>query len=334
MCVDRVSSGAEVFHDKHISILSKFAFRDYQTFIDKRKLTFFLRLATVECDVVRSAALLDFGKFSIWPSMFEALSRLRASMPALQELPEPCETTLGEWVAYVISHHLEWKKWVREFRGPPTILEEPIWSEADKVEPNPEPEPYDSEWEDTAPLSAVLSLGVGRSPARDQPAEFLCSMCSFKGKSQAGLVMHQRRKHGIQSDLSLRTTSPVCPCCGSNCGRRARVLDHYKISRRCAAYTLEHFEPLTPKSFEAMMKLQRTVDETFSREHIPKPGRKPAGVRPPLVAYSPQFVDDIQRDASLTLRCWGRPVTVLALSSATCKKNPGITPHPQNTPKQ
>eukprot|EP00971_Amphidinium_carterae_P212917 4225777-Amphidinium_carterae.2 len=217
MCVDRVSSGAEVFHDRHCSILSKFSFRDYQTFIDKRKLTFFLRLATVECDVIRSAAHLDFGKFSIWPPMFEALSRLRACVPALQELPEPCELSLGDWALFVVAHHLEWKKWVHDFRGPPIHTSgPPLWTEDDTVQPEPEPEAYDSEWEDTAPLSAVLSLGLSRPPALDQPAEYPCSMCSFKGKSQAGLVMHQRRKHGLQSDLSLRTTSPVCPCCHSN----------------------------------------------------------------------------------------------------------------------
>eukprot|EP00971_Amphidinium_carterae_P329873 6462612-Amphidinium_carterae.4 len=89
--------------------------------------------------------------------------------------------------------------------------------------------------------------------------------------------MHQRRKHGVQSALSLRTTSHVCPCCHANCGRRARVLDHYKNSRRRAAYTMEHVEPLSPGSFDVMMKLQRKIDQTFSREHIPKPGRKPAG---------------------------------------------------------
>eukprot|EP00971_Amphidinium_carterae_P005279 105588-Amphidinium_carterae.1 len=61
---------------------------------------------------------------------------------------------------------------------------------------------------------------------------------------------------------------------------------------------MEHIEPLTPKSFDAMMKLQRSVDETFSREHIPKPGRKPVGLRPPLVAYRPLFVDEVQREAS------------------------------------
>eukprot|EP00971_Amphidinium_carterae_P342019 6481151-Amphidinium_carterae.1 len=298
MCVDRVSSGAEVFHDKHYSILSRFSFCDYQSFIDKRKLTFFLRLATVECDVVRSAAYLDFGRLSIWPPMFDALSRLRACVPALQELPDPCELTLGDWIPYVVRHHQEWKKWVHDFKGP-NVAGPSVATRLDREEAIHEAhEAHDSEWEDTAPLSAVLSLGADAHADRDHAAEFPCSMCSFKGKSQAGLVMHQRRKHGVQCDLSLRTTSPACPCCNINCGRRARVLDHYKTSRRCAACTLEHVEPLTPKSFDAMMKLQRGVDETFSREHIPKPGRKPPGLRPPLVAYSPLFVDDVQRVAS------------------------------------
>eukprot|EP00971_Amphidinium_carterae_P100414 1985973-Amphidinium_carterae.1 len=62
---------------------------------------------------------------------------------------------------------------------------------------------------------------------------------------------------------------------------------------------MEHIEPLPPEEFDAMMKSQRKVDETFSREHIPKPGRKPAGIRPPLVAYRPLFVDEVQRESSL-----------------------------------
>eukprot|EP00971_Amphidinium_carterae_P102627 2031534-Amphidinium_carterae.1 len=264
MCVDRVSSGAEVFHDRHSSILSKFSFRDYQTFIDKRKLTFFLRLT----------------------------ASMRASPPGTSGA---LRVNTGRPGSLCYLHHQEWKKWVHDFKGPPADTSGPA------VHPDPavvQPEVYDSEWEDTAPLSAVFSLGVGRDSDRDQPAEFPCSMCGFKGKSQAGLVMHQRRKHGTQSDLSLRTTSPVCPCCHTNCGRRARILDHYKTSRRCAAYTLEHVEPLTPKSFDDMMKLQRNVDETFSREHIPKPGRKPVGLRPPLsLRIVLCFVDDIQREA-------------------------------------
>eukprot|EP00971_Amphidinium_carterae_P303202 6024616-Amphidinium_carterae.5 len=126
-------------------------------------------------------------------------------------------------------------------------------------------------------------------------------MCDFVGKSQAGLVMHQRRKHGFKCELSLRTSSPECPCCHVNFGRRARVLDHYKTSSRCRAFTVEHIDPLTPDSFDAMMKSQRNVDQTFSRDHIPKPGRKPPGLRPPRCVYHLQFVDDTQREASMVV---------------------------------
>eukprot|EP00971_Amphidinium_carterae_P049814 981985-Amphidinium_carterae.1 len=46
-----------------------------------------------------------------------------------------------------------------------------------------------------------------------------------------------------------------------------------------------------------MMKSKRSIGQTFSNEHIPKPGRKPKGARPPPCVYHPQLVNDRGRQA-------------------------------------
>eukprot|EP00971_Amphidinium_carterae_P331699 6465441-Amphidinium_carterae.2 len=54
---------------------------------------------------------------------------------------------------------------------------------------------------------------------------FQCSTCDFASRTRAGLRMHERRAHKQFDALSLRTTSPKCPCCDLNFGLRTRVLD-------------------------------------------------------------------------------------------------------------
>eukprot|EP00971_Amphidinium_carterae_P352276 6492525-Amphidinium_carterae.1 len=156
LCVDRVSTAAEVCHDTHGNILAEHSIRSLQTFLDRRKLMFFLRLIAVECEVVRSAAFLDFSKYSMWPPMFDAMRRLRTAIPLLQDLPEPCEATLETWAPFVIGHHQEWTRWVHDFKGPVAEVLPP--SQLQTLAVVPDEGASLSDWEDTAPLSVVLGL--------------------------------------------------------------------------------------------------------------------------------------------------------------------------------
>eukprot|EP00971_Amphidinium_carterae_P303201 6024616-Amphidinium_carterae.4 len=115
----KVSTAPEVYHITHDDLLREHSFRSYQVFLDRRRLMFFLRLelATVECEVVRSAASLEFGKFSLWPPLFEALRRFSLAVPSLGELPAPSIYTLDIWSAFAILHHQEWVLWVHDYKG-------------------------------------------------------------------------------------------------------------------------------------------------------------------------------------------------------------------------
>eukprot|EP00971_Amphidinium_carterae_P137439 2723849-Amphidinium_carterae.1 len=244
-------------------LLSEHSFRSYQTFLDWRRLMFFLRFAIVECEVVRQAACLEFGKLSLWPPLFDALQRLRTAVPMMHDLPVPSALTLSDWANFAILHPQEWTQWMHDFEGlakqdaglPGSIdPHKTVW-DVDVAQ--------DSDREDKAPFAVVLGLGLNDPTAQIQDEtpvpEFPCTICDFKGKNRGGLVTHMRRKHGVQSELSIRTTSPVCPCCKVNFARRAR---------------------------------------TFSRESVPKPVCKPPWERPPPVVYLPQSVDNMQHDSS------------------------------------
>eukprot|EP00971_Amphidinium_carterae_P311974 6201393-Amphidinium_carterae.2 len=62
---------------------------------------------------------------------------------------------------------------------------------------------------------------------------------------------------------------------------------------------MEYCEPLSPNSFARMLEQNQKVDETHSRQFIPKAGRKPPGQRPPMCAVTAAFADPDQLAASL-----------------------------------
>eukprot|EP00971_Amphidinium_carterae_P316355 6287999-Amphidinium_carterae.1 len=81
--------------------------------------------------------------------------------------------------------------------------------------------------------------------------------------------------------LSIRVSSATCAACLLNFGRRARVRDHLRDSRRCAAYVMEHEEAMTPTTFADGLSKSRGLNKSKSGMLLPEPGRKPRGERPP-----------------------------------------------------
>eukprot|EP00971_Amphidinium_carterae_P180967 3590313-Amphidinium_carterae.2 len=55
---------------------------------------------------------------------------------------------------------------------------------------------------------------------------------------------------------------------------------------------------MSPTTFARVCKEARGKDETQSRLHVPKPGRKPPGERPPTCVYQAIFVSEQQLAAS------------------------------------
>eukprot|EP00971_Amphidinium_carterae_P173826 3445582-Amphidinium_carterae.1 len=211
ICADKVSTAQEVFHCSDLELLASLTFRSYHTYFDRRKLMFFLRLATLECPIVRAAICLEFGKLSPWPSMFAAMNRLRESTGALQELPIACPDTLDQWSQFVIHKHQSWADWVRNYKG----VDYPgATSGAQDAEVSPI---VQSEGRDPCPTTIDDAPiphpedGPGVPCVDADSTRFKCAFCDFHSVSKAGLAMHNRRKHGAQNELSLRTTSSKCP---------------------------------------------------------------------------------------------------------------------------
>eukprot|EP00971_Amphidinium_carterae_P210310 4172811-Amphidinium_carterae.2 len=129
---------------------------------------------------------------------------------------------------------------------------------------------------------------------------FVCQHphCGFLAKNSAGLAMHARRKHGIQTPLSLRLQSNVCPSCSLPFDTRDRALEHLNGCKRCKAYAMSHVDPMTPEELRVVLDREKGANYAWSRHLIPKSGPKPPGVRPPRNAVTPLFADAMQQDAA------------------------------------
>eukprot|EP00971_Amphidinium_carterae_P160458 3180841-Amphidinium_carterae.1 len=295
-CAGKISHSGTTHHDTDEAILSRFHLPTLDELLDRRRLTYFLRLVTVDCELVRACASAYFGPHSFWPDMFKALNRIRVSTSCLLELPPASADTVDTWAIYVIRHHEDWKTLVKKYRFRPIDgvapgnQDEAAHNIDDASQLNA-PAEVDS---DDVPLAVLFDLPRAPPEGAEMPVAHACHLCEFIGKNHAGLVMHLRRKHNVQSDLSLRTATPECPSCNTNYGTRARVLDHYRTCLRCRNYVLDHVPPMSEEEFAEMMQRERYVDQTHTRASLPKPGRKPPGIRPPTTEYKPVYLDPLQ----------------------------------------
>eukprot|EP00971_Amphidinium_carterae_P264244 5242086-Amphidinium_carterae.1 len=193
-------------------------------------------LATGNSEVVRSAAWSDPRQARLVLSLDLPLSiGLPSSMlwitcviKGLREPPEADTYTLD------ISHHQTWTTWVKNYNGHAVLGADIPTHARDQIAPPDLDAPLDQ-----------------HPTAADDAPEFQCTICGrvkadclSLAKNRAGFGMHVGRKHGVQSELSIRTVLSLCPCCTVDLGRRARV-DHYKSSVRCKEFTLVHVTPLS-----------------------------------------------------------------------------------------
>eukprot|EP00971_Amphidinium_carterae_P271605 5389359-Amphidinium_carterae.2 len=259
-----------------------------EVLMERRALMVFFKLCICDNMLVRAAISVYFGKGTMWERIFLALNQLRKCTRTgeVASLPVASLDTIGIWAQFVVVHHDAWPTIVGNYSGA-------VDADHDGL---PELAHEDEHVDEDAGRGSTL-------PAEEAPfigpvAMFQCDTCDFASRTRAGLRMHERRAHKQFDALSLRTTSPKCPCCDLNFGLRTRVLDHYRTSVRCGRFVMEHCEPLSPTSFAQMLERNQNVDETDSRQFIPKAGRKPPGQRPPMCAVSAVFVDSDQLAAS------------------------------------
>eukprot|EP00971_Amphidinium_carterae_P248407 4931611-Amphidinium_carterae.1 len=265
-------------------VLAKCEVLPLDVLMDRRALSFFLKLITVDHSMVRAAITASFERTSFWARMFAAINRLQGyHASALASLPRATQHTIGEWASFAILDPCTWRSLVKTYGKVPVVVPH---RNADAVYHPEQLQPALSER--AADRDFVMVSSDDEAAVRDAAAvdavdavPFSCDLCTFIGKSFAGLQAHKRRSHNIHTPLSLRVTSPKCDCCDLNFGQRHRVLDHLRTSKRCADFILANVEPLSPVSFDRMMEANRYLDESDTRMLLPKPGPKPKGIRPP-----------------------------------------------------
>eukprot|EP00971_Amphidinium_carterae_P094815 1876225-Amphidinium_carterae.2 len=273
--------------------MEKYKVPDLVTIMEKRVLIFFIRLATVDNELVRAALSATFAKQTLWTRLFEALNNLKHTLPvALGELPAASKSTVDQWTQFVVWDIGRWRALVKGYKG----VSMPVTHGATHCDEDEAKSDADQE---VTPETDGLAEGLAAIIAEEEELyKFACEDCAYKGKTNAALQAHRRRAHQAFSELSMRVRDAQCAACDLNFGLRTRVLDHFRQSPRCAAYVLANVPPMSPRTFEKIRLETKNQNDTQSRLLVPKPGRKPKGLRPPTCAYAPRFIDGEQLVAS------------------------------------
>eukprot|EP00971_Amphidinium_carterae_P326199 6456865-Amphidinium_carterae.1 len=297
MCADMEVVRGDDSKYSNAQVLAKCKVPSLSILMDRRVLAFFAKIVTTDNALVRASLTASFEGHSMWMRIMGALNRMLAYFPlALGHLPAATRVTLGEWAQYSILYSDRWRDLVQSYGG----IDHGDAAPADGAAPDVLlAEDGGDDVSDLLPDADYAQIAPHPENAAGLVATFDCDLCDYKGKTNSGLQAHRRRSHQIHPPLSLRVWAPKCACCDLNFGTRSRVLDHLRQSKRCDAYIMANVEPLTPRSFAQMMERNRHLDESDSRQLLPKPGPKPKGVRPPPCSYTPIFLDESQRLASV-----------------------------------
>eukprot|EP00971_Amphidinium_carterae_P330959 6464269-Amphidinium_carterae.2 len=293
LSTEQVVTHAGVKKLSNAGIRARYKVQDVATLMEKRVLMFFIKMAVVDNELVRAALSASFAHDTMWTRLFAALNKLRAAVPGnLTHLPAASPDSIDAWSQFVVGDIAGWKLMVRKYEG----------AADDAQDENADPEHVHVEASaelETAPETDGLAEGLAAILEEEEALLcFSCEDCSYKGKSNAALQAHRRRAHQAFSDLSARVRTATCDGCDLNFGLRTRVLDHFRQSPRCAAWVRANIEPMSPRTFEQVRLATNGQDESQSRLLVPKPGRKPKGIKPPTCAYAPKFADGAQLLAS------------------------------------
>eukprot|EP00971_Amphidinium_carterae_P087577 1732841-Amphidinium_carterae.1 len=284
-------------------ICIRFDVPSFLTLVDRTRLNLLRRLLIADTAPMQAllAAAQDHG--SVWSGMLQSLRRLHKSgLDALSELPVPTLPSLPQWIQFVLSHLDSWKSLVRQGSSP-----DPPRVEVRKERATSMTAEQDARHQEAATdLNHVNSGEVETHPemAVVQPENapgFPCTVagCAFTGKSLAGLRMHERRAHAIQSELASRITTPKCPCCHLVHATRDRCVDHLRHSARCKRFVEQNVPALNAEGMKLVYQANRGIDLSASRMIIPKPGPKPPGERPPCNFVEPAYISEDHRRAAV-----------------------------------
>eukprot|EP00971_Amphidinium_carterae_P021029 414973-Amphidinium_carterae.2 len=257
---------------------------------------------TVDSPPLRCLLASCWTSSSAWSGMFSSLARLQASTGDMAALPAPSSGSFQQWCEHILAHHGDWRNIVKKYRAAdlPRVASrgaEPPPAAAD--DPEVHPEIHAS----ALPAPSLVVTADQSTSAAAAPSAFCCSFsgCTFKAKNAAGLAMHARRKRDIQTPLSLRLASHICPSCELPFDTRDRALDHLKTCKRCNKFVMDNVAPMTHAELRMVLDKEKGANYAWSRAVTPKPGPKPPGERPPRHAVAPLFISEEQQLAATLL---------------------------------
>eukprot|EP00971_Amphidinium_carterae_P329005 6461218-Amphidinium_carterae.2 len=206
-------------------VCSRYNVANFLTLWDRRRLRALSKIVTVDSPPLMALLAVHMGKGSVWTGMFDSMSRLRSCTSEFGDLPIPSPVSFAAWCAAVIARHEEWSLAVKAY----TVKDPPRKHVCSPMEDDNQRHPE-------APLQHQPETTDGSQDIDGRTSRHVCPSCGFPSKSAAGLAMHSRRVHGVQTPLSLRLRSARCPACNMVCDNRHRALDHLKNSKRCGTY--------------------------------------------------------------------------------------------------
>eukprot|EP00971_Amphidinium_carterae_P165369 3278068-Amphidinium_carterae.2 len=289
------------------NLCTRFCVPTFLTLWDQRRLMALPKLITADSPPLRSLLAACHSPLSIWSGHFASLARMQRSHASLAHLPSPSMASLSDWCNVMIGEHSNWKAMVKSHK----VLDPPR-RRASTGAPDHSLDPQHPELfpGEIVPVQSSDSRGDSSllhdstpvlPPIEHKVHPFACSFpqCTFLAKTAAGLAMHSRRKHNVQTPLSLRLRSHLCPACDLPYDTRDRALEHVKASKRCRTYVMQHIEPMLPEELRLVLDRERGKSYAWTRPVIPKPGPKPPGEKPPRNAVTPLFADADQRAAAI-----------------------------------
>eukprot|EP00971_Amphidinium_carterae_P053344 1050698-Amphidinium_carterae.2 len=248
LCTNQVVTHAGDLKLSNADMLARFGVPTLTVLMERRVLSFFLKLATVDNSFVRASLAGSFSRLTLWHRTFHALNSLReCKMEVLDRLPIADQATVYDWATFAVNHCELRAALVKShkriapmgdpkvFRGVPQARSTDGGNEqeVDQASQHPSADDQEQTPEGMAPvLSSDIVAGDSRPGTADvaggdEPAAdpLQCSHCNFRGKSNAGLQAHLRRSRQIFDLLSLRVATAECEACDLNFGTRWTVLE-------------------------------------------------------------------------------------------------------------